>query len=119
MPQPRIPLLSHPYSNGYVYGLFYGPLALLCSGPLMADIFAMALTTHQITSLVSMFLWFGLGLGLPLFLLSYLSEKSQRWLTRQVVIHAQLVNVAGGLLLIGIAIYNFWINWQVIDLYVL
>lgn len=117
LPQLQVPVLSHPYINAFVYGLLYGPIALPCSGPLVVSIFAFALTAGEVFSQLSIFLWFGLGFGLPLLALSFLSGAGQRWITRQFAIHARWVNVIGGLLLIGIAIYDFWSNWDAISLY--
>ena len=37
-PQIQVPLLRHPYSNAFAYGLLYGPIVLPCSGPLIAEI---------------------------------------------------------------------------------
>ena len=39
LPQIKVPLLSHPFLNAYLYGLLYGPIALPCSGPLVVGIF--------------------------------------------------------------------------------
>jgi cytochrome c-type biogenesis protein len=117
LPQLQIPLLSHPYINAFVYGLLYGPIALPCSGPLVVSIFAIALTAGEVFSQLSIFLWFGLGFGLPLLALSFLSGAGQRWITRQFALHARWINVIGGLLLISIAIYDFWANWETISLY--
>ena len=39
LPQVRIPALSHPYANAFLYGLLYGPIAFPCSGPLVISIF--------------------------------------------------------------------------------
>lgn len=33
LPQIQLPVFWHPYSNAYMYGLLYGPIALPCSGP--------------------------------------------------------------------------------------
>jgi cytochrome c-type biogenesis protein len=117
LPQLQVPFLSHPYINAYVYGLLYGPIALPCSGPLVVGIFAISLTAADAFSQLSLFLWFGLGFGFPLLLLSFLSGAAQRWITRQFARHARLVNAVGGLLLVGIGIFDFWVNWEVISLY--
>jgi cytochrome c-type biogenesis protein len=117
LPQLQVPGLSNPYINAFVYGLLYGPIALPCSGPLVVGIFALSLTAGEALSQLTIFLWFGFGFGLPLLLLSFLSGAAQRWITRQFAIHARLVNVVGGLLLVGIGIYDFWNNWDVISIY--
>jgi cytochrome c-type biogenesis protein len=117
LPQLQTPGLSNPYLNAFVYGLLYGPIALPCSGPLVVGIFALSLTADQALSQLAIFLWFGLGFGLPLLALSFLSGAAQRWLTRQFALHARPVNIIGGLLLVGIGGYDLWNNWEVISIY--
>jgi cytochrome c-type biogenesis protein len=114
LPQIRVPLLSNPYANAFVYGLLYGPIALPCSGPLVVGIFTLSLTAGEAASKLGVFLWFGLGFGLPLLALSFLSGATQRWLTRQFAQHARLINTIGGLLLVGIGLYDLWANRDLI-----
>lgn len=117
LPQLQAPGLSNPYLNAFTYGLLYGPLALPCSGPLVVGIFAFSLTAGEAINQLAIFLWFGLGFGLPLLLLSFLSGAAQRWITRQFAIHARWVNTAGGLLLVGIGLYDLWANWELISIF--
>ncbi|MEW5960744.1 MAG: cytochrome c biogenesis protein CcdA [Chloroflexota bacterium] len=117
LPQWQIPGLSNPYLNAFTYGLLYGPIALPCSGPLVVGIFAFSLTAGEALSQLAIFLWFGVGFGLPLLALSFLSGATQRWITRQFAVHARGVNAAGGLLLIGIGLYDVWANWDVITIF--
>ncbi|MEW5869465.1 MAG: cytochrome c biogenesis protein CcdA [Chloroflexota bacterium] len=117
LPQIQAPVLSHPFANAFVYGLLYGPVALPCSGPLVVGIFAFSLTAGEALSKLAVFLWFGLGFGLPLLLLSFLSGAAQRWITRTIARRARLVNVIGGLLLVGLALYDLISNWELITAY--
>jgi len=116
LPQMQAPLLKHRFVNAYAYGLLYGPIALPCSGPLVVGIFALSLTAAEAVSKLNVFLWFGLGFGLPLLALSLASGAAQRTITRWFAQHARLVNMAGGLLLIGIGVFDFWANWEMIRL---
>jgi cytochrome c-type biogenesis protein len=117
LPQIQVPVLSHPYLNAYLYGLLYGPIALPCSGPLVVSIFALSFTAEEFLGRLSVFFWFGVGFGLPLLVLSLLSGAAQRSITRTFARHERLINVIGGLLLIGIAAYDFWQNWELIQVY--
>lgn len=117
IPHIRVPVLRHPFLNAYLYGLLYGPLTLPCSGPLVVSIFALSLTVGEALSTFWIFLWFGVGFGTPLLLLSLLSGALQQQLTRLFARHSRLFNAIGGLLLIGIAIYDIVQNWEMLRLF--
>ena len=117
LPQIQLPVLRHPYGNAYVYGLLYGPIALPCSGPMVVSIFALSFTVNEVFSQLWAFLWFGLGLGIPLLILSFLSAALQRQLTVFFASHSRSINVIGGLLLIGVAIYDVFKNWELLKLF--
>lgn len=119
LPQVRVPVLKKPYLNAFIYGLLYGPIALPCSGPLVVGIFALSLTAGEALSKLMFFLWFGLGFGLPLLILSLLSGVLQRDITRWFARKARLVNIIGGVFMIGIGLYDFWMNWEFIELLLL
>ena len=117
LPQIKVPLLSHPFSNAFVYGLLYGPIALPCSGPLVVGIFALSFTAAEALGKLTVFFWFGMGFGLPLLLLSFLSGATQRWITRQFALRARLINAIGGILLVGVGIYDLAANWELIRIF--
>jgi cytochrome c-type biogenesis protein len=118
LPQIQIPVLRHPFMNAYVYGLLYGPIALPCSGPMVVSIFALSFTVGEAFSQLWAFLWFGLGLGVPLLILSFLSAGLQRQLTTLFARHSRIVNFIGGLLLVGVAIYDISKNWEFLRLFI-
>lgn len=117
LPQVQVPLLAHPFINAFVYGLLYGPIALPCSGPLVVSIFALSLTAGEALSKLSIFFWFGMGFGIPLLILSFLSGAAQRWITRQFAIRARQINLVSGLLLVAIGIYDLASNWNSLRLF--
>ncbi|MBI3150654.1 MAG: cytochrome c biogenesis protein CcdA [Chloroflexi bacterium] len=114
LPQIQTPVFRHPYGNAYVYGLLYGPIALPCSGPLVVGIFALSFTAREAFSQLWTFLWFGLGLGMPLLILSFLSAALQRRLTALFARHSRIVNFIGGLFLVGVAVYDLAKNWKLL-----
>lgn len=117
LPQVQVPVLSHPFINAFIYGLLYGPIALPCSGPLVVSIFALSLTVVEAFSKLNIFFWFGLGFGIPLLLLSFLSGAAQRWITRQFAMRSRLINILSGLLLLGVGIYDLSANWSLLQIY--
>jgi cytochrome c-type biogenesis protein len=117
LPQVQVPVLRHPFLNAYIYGLLYGPIALPCSGPFVVSIFALSFTAGEALNKLWFFLWFGLGFGVPLLLLSMLSGALQRQLTTLFARHSRVINIAGGLLLVGVAVYDFSKNWVMLRLF--
>lgn len=114
LPQVQVPALRHPYANAFVYGLLYGPIALPCSGPLVVSIFAISLRSAGFLARLGTFVWFGLGFGLPLLVLSFLSGALQQPITIFFARHARWVNRVSGLLIMGLGIYDLAINWPFI-----
>jgi cytochrome c-type biogenesis protein len=117
LPQIRVPVLKHPFLNAYVYGLLYGPIALPCSGPLVVGIFALSFTAGEALSKLWTFLWFGLGFGIPLLILSLLSGAFQRQLVSLFARHSRTINIVGGLLLVAVAVYDASANWDMLRLF--
>jgi cytochrome c-type biogenesis protein len=115
--QVQVRGLRRPLVNAYVYGLLYGPIALPCSGPLVVAIFAVSLTVGDAISQLWVFLWFGLGLGVPLLALSLASGAMQRGLTRLFAAHGHAINRAGGVLLVGVAVFDVAQNWEMLRLF--
>ncbi len=114
LPQAPVPVLSNPYLNAFVYGTLYGPLALPCSGPLVVSIFAFSLTAGEALGRLATFAWFGLGFGVPLLALSLLSGAAQRGITRLFARHTRAVNLASGVLLVAIGLYDLAQNWELL-----
>jgi cytochrome c-type biogenesis protein len=89
LPQIQVPFLSHPFANAFLYGLLYGPIALPCSGPLVVSIFALSLTVMDALGKLNVSFWFGMGFGLPLLVLSFLSGAAQDY---PPVCHTRAIN---------------------------
>jgi len=117
LPQTQITALHHPFYNAYTYGLLYGPITIPCSGPLVVSIFALSFTAGEAFSQLWVFLWFGIGLGVPLLMLSLLSATLQRQLTTFFARHSRIVNIISGLILVGIALYDIRKNWEFLRIF--
>ena len=115
LPQVRIPILRRPLLNAYVYGLLYGPIALPCSGSLVVAIFALSISIGEALGKLWVFAWFGLGFGVPLLVLSFLSGTLQHRLTQAFARHSRLINVLSGVLLVGVAVYDLAQNWPLLS----
>jgi cytochrome c-type biogenesis protein len=117
IPRLQLPVVKNPYANAYVYGLFYGPIALPCSGPVAVSVFALSLGVADVLSKVLLFFVFGLGFGLPLIALAFLPKNAVDWLMNKFTSNYRKLNLVAGVLLITIGIYEFYINWDSIVIF--
>lgn len=116
IPSIRSPVLKNPFVNAFIYGMLYAPISLPCSGALLISIFAISLSNQEVLSRLSTFLWFGLGFGAPLLVLSLMAGAVQKSLTGFFVRYNRWINTGAGLLLIGIGLYDLNLNKDLLGL---
>jgi cytochrome c-type biogenesis protein len=103
----QAPVLRNPYISAYVYGLFFGPMTLPCTGPLILSAFALgAGNATELANGLLFFLAFGLGFGWPLVLLPLIALPLQRRLVGWLTHHHILLNRVSGVLLIAIGVFG-------------
>jgi cytochrome c-type biogenesis protein len=98
----RMPVVRHPLAQAFSYGLLYGPVALPCAGPFIVALLAISIGVEETVGRVLTFVAFGLGMGLPLIVISLLGATRSRsltgWLTRH---HRAIGQIAGVLLIVA------------------
>jgi cytochrome c-type biogenesis protein len=118
IPQLAIPKMQRPLLTAFAYGGLYGVIALPCSSLVLLP-FTIAITLSTVSTLEAfgIFLIFGLGLGMPVVIVSLLSRAQGDWLVRQFEIRARLMGLVGGGIMIGLAIYDLVILYPQLSLY--
>lgn len=109
----RIPVVTNPFAQAFVYGLLLGPLALPCAGAFLVAIFATSLGAADAAQRLLSFIAYGLGFGLPLVLLSLLAGARAQEVARFVARHHRAIEVAAGVVLLlaaGFELVNQWDN---------
>jgi cytochrome c biogenesis protein CcdA/thiol-disulfide isomerase/thioredoxin len=107
----QAPMLRNPYATAYLYGLLLGPMTLPCTGPLIISAFVLgAGNSLLLADGLLYFLAFGLGFGWPMVALAMAAATTGRRLTRWLAHHEALTQRISGVLLIGIALFGFWID---------
>ena len=104
----------HPFANAFVYGLLYGPIALPCSGPLVVGIFAFSLTAGEALSKLAVFFWFGSGLWHPAagaLAPLRLAAAPDHPPVRRAFAQGQ---PGGWLFLLGVGLYDLWLNREML-----
>ncbi|MGH2402388.1 MAG: cytochrome c biogenesis protein CcdA [Candidatus Limnocylindria bacterium] len=99
-----------PAFGAFAYGFLSAPIALPCSGPFLVGIFAFSLTIGDVADQLAFFLAFGVGFGLPLFLLGLVGQVRGRDLARALVRWERGLQVVLGLALVAIGIWDLFQN---------
>lgn len=104
----QAPLLKNPYLTAYVYGLFFGPMTLPCTGPVITTAFVLGASDggNLVVEIVYI-LAFGLGFGWPLVLLPFFALPLQRRITAWLAQNHLVLTRASGILLVAIGLFGF------------
>jgi len=110
LPGASVPIVADPYRQAYLYGLMLGPLALPCAGAFALSLIAYSVGLAETLPRIATFLAFGLGFGLPLVVLSLLAGARRQAIVGLVTRHHRVIEVVGGVLLIGVGIGDLIVN---------
>jgi len=118
LPQLTIPRMQNNFVSAFAYGGLYGVIALPCSSLIILPVtIAVSLSSASLLGAFTVFLSFGLGLGLPVIIVSFLSRAQGDWLVRWFAKHSRTMNFLAGVLLIAVAIYDLIIVLPSLRLY--
>jgi cytochrome c-type biogenesis protein len=118
-PFARLPAISPgrlgragPAAGALLYGLLFAPIALPCSGPFLVGIFVFSLSIGDAAQQLAFFGFFGIGFGLPLFVLGALGQVRGRQLARAVVRWERPLQLVIGVAMIAIGVWDLTQNWR-------
>lgn len=109
---PRSLGRAGPAAGALLYGLLFAPIALPCSGPFIVGIFAYSLSIGDAAQQLVFFVFFGLGFGLPLFVLGALGQVRGAQLARALVRYERPLQLVIGVALVLIGLWDFNENRQ-------
>lgn len=109
-PAPMSGGRAHPGVGAYLYGLLFAPIALPCSGPFLIGIFLASLTIGDAVRQLSFFAVFGIGFGLPLFVLGLVGQVRGRQLARAMLRFERPLQLILGAGLLAVGAWDLWLN---------
>jgi cytochrome c-type biogenesis protein len=95
-----------PAAGAFTYGVLFAPIALPCSGPFLVGIFAFSLTIGDVAEQLLFFLAFGVGFGLPLFVLGVLGQARGRELARALIRFERPLQLVVGVALVAVGVWD-------------
>jgi cytochrome c-type biogenesis protein len=103
---PRALGSAGPAAGALLYGLLFAPIALPCSGPFLIGIFVFSLSIGDVVQQLAFFLFFGIGFGLPLFVLGALGQVRGAQLARALVRWERPLQLVIGVALVAIGLWD-------------
>jgi cytochrome c-type biogenesis protein len=116
LPQPSAAALGGrgPAAGAFLYGLLFAPIAVPCSGPFLVGIFAFSLTIGDALGRLAFFVSFGIGFGLPLFVLGSLGQVRGAQLARAISRHERPLQLVLGAALLAVGVWDLTVNLPLI-----
>lgn len=116
LPQPSAGALGGhgPTLGAFLYGLLFAPIAVPCSGPFLVGIFAYSLTIGDVLGQLAFFVTFGIGFGLPLFVLGSLGQVRGAQLARAISRHERPIQLVLGVALLAVGLWDLSVNLPLI-----
>jgi cytochrome c-type biogenesis protein len=105
-----VPIVANPFGQAYLYGLMLGPIALPCAGAFALSLIAYSVGLAETLPRIVTFIVYGLGFGLPLVLLSLLAGARRERIVRFVARNHRVIEIVGGILLIGVGVGDLLLN---------
>ncbi|MEP6468225.1 MAG: cytochrome c biogenesis protein CcdA [Chloroflexota bacterium] len=112
LPQPSAKAFGGrgPALGAFVYGLLFAPIAVPCSGPFLVGIFAFSLTIGDALGRLAFFVSFGIGFGLPLFVLGSLGQVRGARLARAITRRERPIQLVLGAALLAVGVWDLSVN---------
>jgi cytochrome c-type biogenesis protein len=107
VPAPRLATGKMPFIGAFLFGLFFGILILPCNAAPIVVLLAISASASDMFSNLLNFVFFGMGMALPLIALSLLSAYQGKKGTAFLVRHRRGINLATGTLMLAVALYYF------------
>ena len=104
---------QNPKINAFLYGLFFGAIILPCNPGFIAAFFTRALLFESFLSSFMSFLAFGIGIALPLLVLSVLSLGKSKQIISKLVQYKKQINLTAGVIMLVISIYYLFFVFKV------
>jgi cytochrome c-type biogenesis protein len=105
IPRVATPTANSPYSSAFLFGAFFGLIALPCNpGPILL-LFTFSLTAADALTNLVIFVCFGVGMAIPLLLLSCVSDLIGKRIINLFTQHRRLINIGAGAIMLLISLY--------------
>lgn len=112
-PHISSPTTNKPHLDAFLFGFFFGPIVLPCNPAFISAMLATAFTTADLMLNMGRFLFFGLGMGFPLIVLSALSMTASKTIINFFTQYARRINLVVGIILLAVSLYYLFFVFNI------
>ena len=111
------PIFSNPKLSAFFFGFFFGIIVLPCNPLFIALMFAKrSLVTDFLLNIIE-FIFFGLGMSIPIIIFSILPQLKSKIVINGFVKYKNKINVVSGLIMMIISIYYLLFVFNILRLF--
>ncbi|MCF7872049.1 hypothetical protein K9L97_03360 [Candidatus Woesearchaeota archaeon] len=111
--QLKVPTSKKPNVAALLYGLFFGAIIIPCNPGILAVFFTRAISTTGFLGNMLNFLFFAIGMALPLLILSVATQKFSKQIIGFLTKNSKLVNIIAGIIMLLISMYYLVFNFKI------
>lgn len=105
IPKIDTPESKNPKLNALLFGFYFGAIVLPCSPATIAPLFAISLLSTRFLKNFLLFIFFGIGMTLPLLLISFLPRATSQSFVRYFAVNKTWINRTAGIIMLVISLY--------------
>ena len=105
LPKLHSPVKKNPYISSLIFGLFFGAIVLPCNPASLAVLFAVSTSIMEFTVNLLNFVFFGIGMGLPLLIFSVVSATKSKEVIGFLTARKRIINLIAGSIMLVISLY--------------
>lgn len=114
LPSINSPKAKNPYIEGLLFGLFFGAIILPCNPGFIAALFAKTTLSAAPTTRIGEFLFFAIGISMPLHILAALSTSAQSTIIKFLTHNKRIINAITGLFMLAISLYYLFFVFNIL-----
>jgi cytochrome c-type biogenesis protein len=104
-PKVHAPVKKNPYLSAFIFGFFFGAIVLPCNPASLIVLFAISASTSSFLLNLLNFILFGVGMGLPLLIFSFISAKKSQVMITWLTTRKRGINQTAGIIMLFISLY--------------
>ena len=104
-PKIKAPITKNPFLSSFIFGFFFGAIVLPCNPASLIVLFAISTSTVDFFTNLLNFVFFGVGMSLPLLLFAFISAQWSKTVIGFLTKNKRAINLIAGLIMLGISLY--------------